>query len=319
VSRAIPLRLRRRPGLVSRDLGASIVVMDPDQQTAYTLRDEAADLWRATSAVDDTVASPGAAATPAVAALIEKGLVVPVGLTRRAVLSRVAVVGGLAAGAALIDSISLPAVAAHASVPTHTYVLGTSMATYIASHPATDAAWASPTTGFPFLFYVLNSITVGATSITQGTYSFLNRYDSKSATQPGSSYTGSWSIGTPGGSTVVAPYLGYSTLFGSPAAVAVTTATTGLGLEFLTQTTNASASYSMSFTVAANAPVSIYVCNASTGALYTSHSFATGSLSYTYTLPTSLTVGVPAPGIIVFPNAGAAKGSTVALSWTVTD
>jgi hypothetical protein len=65
--------------------------------------------------------------------------------------------------------------------------------------------------------------------------------------------------------------------------------------------------------------VSIYVCNATTGALYASHNFATGSLSFTYTLPTALTVGVPAPGIIVFPNAGATKGSTVALSWTVID
>ncbi len=181
MSRMNPVRLRRRSGLVSRDLGASIVVLDGEQQTAYTLRDEAADLWRATGAADAAVSNPVNATDAAVAALMEQGLVVPVGLTRRAVLSRVAVVGGLAAGAALIDSISLPAVAAHASVPTHTYVLGTSMATYIATHPATDAAWASPTTGFPFLFYVLNSITVGATSITQGTYSFLNRYDSKSA------------------------------------------------------------------------------------------------------------------------------------------
>jgi hypothetical protein len=319
MSRAHPIRLRRRSGLLSRDLGTSVVVMDQEQQTAYTLRDEAADLWRATGAADDGAANPGNADGRALAALVDTGLVVPVGPTRRAVLSRVAVVGGLAAGAALIDSVSLPAVAAHASVPTHTYVLGTSMATYIAAHPTTDAAWASPTTGFPFLFYVLNSITVGATSITQGTYSFLNRFDSKSATQPGSSYTGTWSIGTPGGSTVVAPYLGYSTLFGSAAAVAVTTATTGLGLEFLTQTTNASASYSMSFTVAASSPVSIYVCNATTGALYASHSFATGPLSYSVTLPFSLTVGVPAPGIIVFPNSGATTGSAVAISWIVTD
>ena len=318
MTRANPVRLRRRPGLVSRDLGAAIVVMDPEQQAAHTLRDGAAELWRTIGAPDDAIANPGTATEPALAALVDRGLVVPVGLTRRAVLSRVALVGALATGAGLIDSVALPAVAAHASAATNTYQLGTYMATYIATHLATDAVWASPT-GFPFLFYVLNSITVGATSITQGTYSFLNRFDSTAATQPGPSYTGTWSKGTPGGSKVVAPYLGYSTLFGSSAAVAVTTATTGLGLEFITQTTNASASYAMSFTVAANTPVSVYVCNASTGALYASHNFAAGALGYTYTLPTSLTVGVPAPGIIVFPNTGATTGSTVAISWTVTD
>jgi hypothetical protein len=118
----------------------------------------------------------------------------------------------------------------------------------------------------------------------------------------------------------VAPYLGYApTLFGTPTAVAVTTATKGLGIQFITQSTNASGSYAVSFTVAANAPVSVYVCDATNGTLFASHNFATGALSYSATIPTSLMVGSAAPGIIVFPNAGAATGSTVAVVQTVTD
>jgi hypothetical protein len=65
--------------------------------------------------------------------------------------------------------------------------------------------------------------------------------------------------------------------------------------------------------------VSVYVVDVTNGAIAAQHNFATGALSYSVTLPTSLTVGAPSLGLVVFPNAGAAKGTAVAVVQTVTD
>jgi hypothetical protein len=317
MSQANAARLRRRPGLITRDLGASVVVLDRERQTAHTLRDEAAELWRAASDPRGVPTGP----MPVAAQLVDKELLVPVGMTRRAVLGRLTTVGALVAGASLVDSVALPLAAAHASV-THTYQLGTSMANYIVAHPGTDVGWVNPTTtgSFAFGLYLISSLTVAGGAITGAGYTGLTRFDTKAATQPSPSYSGTWSTGTPGGATVAAPYLGYSaTLFGTPSAVAVTSATQGLGIEFVTQNTNASGQFQVSFTVAANAPVSAYVANVTTGAISAQHNFATGALTYTTILPTSLTVGVPSLGVVIFPNPGATKGSAVAVVETVTD
>jgi hypothetical protein len=106
--RSVP---RKAPGLLTRDLGTEIVVIDPATDQAHSLAGLTADVWRYLDA-DRLPQAPEAEVAKALAVLRESGLLqVETGLSRRALLQR----AGTVAVAGTVITIAMPEVMAAAS------------------------------------------------------------------------------------------------------------------------------------------------------------------------------------------------------------
>jgi hypothetical protein len=97
----------RTQGLIARDLGDEIVVLDPKTQQAHRLTDRDAEAWRVAGS-----SSPDERLAPHVARLQALGLVEARGVSRRQLLAR----AGAAAAAAPLASLALPMAQAAASI-----------------------------------------------------------------------------------------------------------------------------------------------------------------------------------------------------------
>src|SRR4051794_26900296 len=101
-------RLTRREGLVARDLGDEVMIVDPATNQAHCLSGVTAQVWRA---AEGAAMPKGTAADRALSELVASGLLVRPGMSRRALLQR----SGTAIALTGIASIALPEAMAHAS------------------------------------------------------------------------------------------------------------------------------------------------------------------------------------------------------------
>lgn len=115
--------LRRSEGVLVERLDDSLVIYDNQTKQAHALDAAASAVWaeadgrRNVAEVAQAAGLPEGVAVAALDQLAARGLLVTEpGVSRRAMLKHSAVVGGaVAVGAALIETVAIPAAAAHAS------------------------------------------------------------------------------------------------------------------------------------------------------------------------------------------------------------
>lgn len=114
-------QLARRPGLVARDLGDEVIVMDTSSKQVYRLEGEDAQTWRSVERGDRSGPSDNA-----VQRLASIGLLANKSMSRRTMLRAGVIAGGAAVALPAIDSIMAPAAFAACSASQVAQVVFTS-------------------------------------------------------------------------------------------------------------------------------------------------------------------------------------------------